>query len=67
MLGGSYYKGKFMQQHSYWISKIGKVNQKTKENLIYNLYIFFTFPSVTKQFCSMGMYWYNFQITAFSV
>lgn len=25
----------------YWISKIGKVNQKTKENLIYNLYFFF--------------------------
>lgn len=37
-------KGKFMQQHSYWISKIGKVNQKTKENLIYNLYIFLLFP-----------------------
>lgn len=51
----------------YWISKIGKVNQKTKENLIYNLYIFFSFPSVTKQFCSMGMYWYNFQITAFTI
>lgn len=28
----------------YWISKIGKVNQKTKENLIYSLYIFLLFP-----------------------
>lgn len=50
---------------------LDKQNRKSKsknkrESYLQSLY-FFTFPSVTKQFCSMGMYWYNFQITAFSV
>lgn len=50
----------------YWIRKIGTVHQKTKENLIYSQYIVY-FSQCHKQYCSIGMYWYNFQITAFSI